>query len=176
MTLTSHQRPIRGASDVWLTPPEIIEAVGPFDLDPCAAVGQPWRTATVQYTILQDGLSKQWKGFVWCNPPFGPDAAVWLARLADHDNGIGLVPARTETRWFVQQVWNRATGILFLHGRPHFHYPDGSRGKANSGAPICLIAYGPEAAARLAARPLPGSYVPCPTADRSALVVQEDRP
>ena len=41
MSLTAHQRPHRGASDVWLTPPEIIDAVGPFDLDPCAAPGEP---------------------------------------------------------------------------------------------------------------------------------------
>lgn len=41
MTLTSHQRPHHGASDVWLTPPEIVADLGPFDLDPCAAVGQP---------------------------------------------------------------------------------------------------------------------------------------
>lgn len=159
MTLTSHQRPVRGASDEWLTPPEILAALGPFDLDPCAPVARPWSMAERHYTIDDDGLSLPWDGFVWCNPPFGPEAERWLSRLAEHGNGIGLVPARTETRWFVRTVWERASAILFLHGRPHFHHVDGSRGKANSGAPICLIGYGDFASGRLLNSGLKGSLV-----------------
>jgi len=34
--------------------------------------------------------------------------------------------------------------VLFLRGRPHFHYADGTRAAANSGAPIALVAYGAE--------------------------------
>lgn len=164
MSLSSHQRPHRGATDVWLTPPHMIAALGPFDLDPCAAVDQPWRTATTQYTIEDDGLSQDWHGFAWVNPPFGPDAETWLMRLADHGNGIALVPARTETRWFVRTVWDRADGVLFLHGRPHFHHADGTRGYANSGAPIVLIAYGPEAVERLRSCSLPGTFATWPRA------------
>ena len=149
MSLSSHQRPVRGATDVWLTPPEIIEAVGPFDLDPCAAVDQPWRTAATQYTIEDDGLAQEWSGFAWVNPPFGPEVETWLSRLADHGDGIGLVPARTETRWFVKAIWKRADAVLFLWGRPHFHHADGTRGRANSGAPIVLVAYGAKAVERL---------------------------
>jgi hypothetical protein len=159
MSLSAHQRPHRGASDVWLTPPEIIAALGPFDLDPCAAVDQPWDTAAKHYTIHDDGLSQPWDGFVWCNPPFGPDAAKWLARLAEHGQGIGLVPARTETRWFVAHVWREASAVLFLWGRPHFHHADGRRAKLNSGAPICLVAYGEQARHRLRYCDLGGSYI-----------------
>src|SRR5690606_9422951 len=131
-----------------------------FDLDPCAAIGQPWRTAATQFTIEDDGLAQAWHGFAWVNPPFGPEAEKWLARLAEHGNGIGLVPARTETRWFVGQVWEKADGIYFLHGRPHFHRIDGVRAKANSGAPIVLVAYGAEATRRLSNCSLRGSWVP----------------
>lgn len=159
MTLTSHQRPVRGATDVWLTPPDIIKALGPFDLDPCAAVDQPWPTATTQYTIENDGLSYTWEGFTWCNPPFGPEAETWLARMADHRNGIALCPARTETQWFIKTVWERADVVLFLHFRPYFHRPDGSRGPTNSGAPICLVAYGELAEERLRSSGLKGSLV-----------------
>lgn len=158
--MSGHQRPVRGATNEWLTPPEIVSALAPFDLDPCAAIDQPWPTATRHYTSVDDGLSQPWgDAFVWCNPPFGPEAAIWLERMARHGNGIGLVPARTETRWFVNQVWRQADAILFLHGRPHFHYPDGTRGKANSGAPICLIAYGALAVERLRQSGLAGSLV-----------------
>lgn len=159
MSLSAHQRPHRGATDVWLTPPEIIEALGPFDLDPCAAIGQPWATAEKHYTIEDDGLAQTWRGLVWCNPPFGPEAGAWLARLAEHGAGIGLVPARTETRWFVREVWGKADAVLFLHGRPHFHHADGTRGRANSGAPICLIGYGARAADILRDCDLDGSLV-----------------
>jgi hypothetical protein len=159
MSMSSHQRPVRGATDIWLTPPNIIEALGPFDMDPCAAVGQPWDTAKQHYTIEDDGLSKPWRGLVWCNPPFGPDAEMWLTRLACHGRGIALIPARTETRWFVSTIWRCADAVLFLHGRPHFHTPDGERGKANSGAPICLAAFGHEASARLRHSGLKGSLV-----------------
>lgn len=159
MSLSSHQRPVRGATDVWLTPPEIVAALGPFDLDPCAAVSQPWPTAEQHFTVEDDGLAQDWHGFAWVNPPFGPEAEQWLSRLADHGNGIGLIPARTETRWFVSQIWARADAILFLHGRPHFHRPNGDRAAANSGAPICLAAYGPLAVGRLVASGLRGSFV-----------------
>jgi hypothetical protein len=37
---------LAGGTDDWITPPGIIEALGPFDLDPCASVGQPWPCAT----------------------------------------------------------------------------------------------------------------------------------
>ena len=163
MSLSSHQRPHRGATDTWLTPPEILADLGPFDLDPCAALMQPWRTAAKQYTIEDDGLAQDWDGFVWLNPPFGPDAEKWLARLGGYVHGIALVPARTETRWFVSQIWDKADALYFLHGRPHFHLIDGARAKGNSGAPIVLVAYGMEAVTRLEHTKLAGTFVPLGT-------------
>ena len=35
-----HQR-ARGGTVEWLTPPKILDALGPFDLDPCAPVVRP---------------------------------------------------------------------------------------------------------------------------------------
>lgn len=141
MSLSGHQS-ARMKNDEWLTPPEIIRALGQFDLDPCSPVGRPWPTATQHYTVLDDGLSRPWHGRVWCNPPFGREAVKWLRRLCNHGNGVALIPARTETTMFYETVWGRADGVLFLKGRPHFHYVDGRRAEFNSGAPICLVAYG----------------------------------
>ena len=44
------------ASDDWITPREIIAALGPFDLDPCASATQPWPTAEHMLTV-KDNLS-----------------------------------------------------------------------------------------------------------------------
>lgn len=147
----------RAGTTTWLTPPHIIDALGPFDLDPCAAPG--WDTAKEHYILPQDGLALPWHGMVWLNPPYSSAAWTWLNRLAEHGSGIALIFARTETAGFVEQVWNKADGVLFLHGRLYFHHADGTRAAANSGAPSCLVAYGREAARRLEECDLPGSYV-----------------
>jgi hypothetical protein len=114
-------------NDEWLTPPEILEALGPFDLDPCAPVNRPWPMASRHYTIQDDGLMKPWEGRVWLNPPYGLQAERWLRRLAEHGNGIALIFARTETEAFFSQVWERATGLLFIRGRLTFYRVDGTK-------------------------------------------------
>lgn len=141
MSMSSHQS-ARMKNDEWLTPPEIVRACGEFDLDPCAPIVRPWDTARQHFTIEDDGLAQRWHGRVWCNPPFGREAIKWLRRMAEHGNGIALIPARTETVMFYETVWGAADAVLFIQGRPHFHYVDGRRAAVNSGAPICLVAYG----------------------------------
>ena len=128
--------------DEWLTPPEIIKALGVFDLDPCAPVVRPWDTALNHFTIEDNGLLRAWAGRVWCNPPYGRETAKWLGKLADHGCGTALIFARTETKMFFEEVWGKASGILFLEGRLHFHHVDGSRASANAGAPSALVSYG----------------------------------
>lgn len=153
-----HTRPNDGGTDVWLTPPAIIDHLGPFDLDPCAAPEpRPWDTATEPWAPPEhDGLNDPWvtamnpNPFVWLNPPYGRDVGAWLERLAEHGNGIALTFARTETAAFRDAVWGRASGLLFISGRLHFHHPDGRRASMNAGGPSVLIAYGPAAAHRLA--------------------------
>jgi len=146
-------------TDVWLTPPHILEALGPFDLDPCASEHRPWDTARIHYTIKDDGLSQAWSGRVWCNPPYGPKMAPFLEKLATHPGGgVALVFARTETRAFFDHVWDKATGILFLKGRLKFHKPDGELG-GTAGSPSVLIAYGEAEAELLKSCKLNGKYI-----------------
>lgn len=140
MSLSSHQK--GGGHDEWLTPPEIVKALGGFDLDPCSPVARPWDTATNHFNVNDDGLSREWAGRVWLNPPFGREAVKWLRKLVEHGDGVALVPARTETAMFYECIWPKADAICFIKGRPHFHYVNGDRAPANSGAPICLAAYG----------------------------------
>lgn len=141
MSLSAHQSPTM-LNDEWLTPPEILSALGEFELDPCSPICRPWATARHHYSRADDGLTQPWNGRVWLNPPFGREAIKWLRRLVEHGDGIALIPARTETAMFYECVWSKADAVLFIKGRPHFHHVDGSRAPFNSGAPICLIAYG----------------------------------
>lgn len=144
--------------DEWLTPPHIIRALGRFDLDPCAPVVRPWPMADQHFTA--DGLNQEWKGRVWCNPPYGRETGKWLARCAEHRNAIALVFARTETRDWVDHVWGKAHAIMFLHGRLHFHHVNGDRAKSNSGAPSALISYSRENTQALKSSGIAGSVVP----------------
>jgi hypothetical protein len=142
--MKKHQKSI-GKNDEWLTPPEILSKLCSFDLDPCAAINSPFETAKNIYTINDDGLSKEWKGRIWLNPPFNRyQRGKWMKKMAEHNNGIMLIPAALETDNAFKYVWGKCAGILFLEGRPHFHYINGQKAKANSGCTICLVAYGRE--------------------------------
>lgn len=154
-----HQRAYKGFTDEWLTPPGIIASLGQFDLDPCSPVNRPWPTAARHLTVADDGLTAPWDGRVWLNPPYGPQTGRWLERLADHGTGIALVFARTETEMFFRFVWARASAVLFLKGRLHFHNVSGVRASFNSGAPSVLVAYGASDAATLSGVPVPGKFV-----------------
>lgn len=149
----------RMKNDEWLTPPEIIRALGAFDLDPCAPARRPWPMAASHYSQADDGLTRPWFGRVWCNPPYGREAGKWLDRCAEHGDAIALIFARTETDDFFRHVWSRADGLLFLQGRLHFHYVDGTRAPANAGAPSVLVAYGQKNMLALELSGLPGALV-----------------
>jgi hypothetical protein len=130
-------------TDVWLTPPGILKALGEFDLDPCSPLDRPWDTAKHHYTIEDDGLAQEWFGRVWCNPPYGPAMAPFLKKMVEHKNGMVLIFARTETKAFFDYVWAHADAILFIKGRLRFHTPDGKTA-GTAGSPSVLIAYGEE--------------------------------
>jgi hypothetical protein len=154
MTLGSHQKTI-GTSQVHITPRWIIYALGPFDLDPCAADPRPWDCAEVNLCEADDGLCRMWTGRVWLNPPFDRyKVGRWIGQLAEHDRGTALLHARTETEWF-RICWQNATAILFMAKRITFVKPDGtpwttrSGEQANSGAPPVLVAFGDYDASRL---------------------------
>ena len=140
--MKQHQAPI-GKNQEWLTPPDLLSSLGVFDLDPCAPVNRPWSTAKNHFTILDDGLNQEWKGRVWCNPPFDKrERPKWMEKVSSHGNGVMLIPAATETKAFFKYVWEKADGVLFLKGRPCFYYKDGTKAKMNCGTAICLVAYG----------------------------------
>lgn len=160
MTLGSHQATV-GKNQTHLTPRFLLEALGAFDLDPCAAPKpRPWPTARVMNSEVDgDGLAMPWFGRVFCNPPF--DSRVvgrWVLKLAEHGNGILLIHARTETRWFAP-IWEKADGILFYGKRVKFCTAEGQVQPNCSGAPLVLVAFGQKNLSTLRHCGLPGVLV-----------------
>lgn len=127
--------------DEWLTPPEIVKALGHFDLDPCAPITAPWRLADKNYTIADDGLAQPWTGRVWCNPPYGQKAMEsFVRRCISHRDATLLTFARTDTKLFHELIFPNAKAILFIKGRLKFFHADGRQADC-AGAPSCLIAF-----------------------------------
>lgn len=148
-----------GFSVEWFTPPAVFEALGlEFDLDPASPPGGlPWIPARNHYSVEDDGLSQPWKGRVWLNPPYGRGIERWLERLADHGDGIALVPNRSDTNWWHRAV-PRASAVCFVHRRIAFLRP----GLPASSPPAAsaLIAFGMPCAVALAESGLGLTMIP----------------
>ena len=117
MSIGGHEKPNKGSTDTWLTPFEIVSQLGEFDLDPCEHLFMPKKLAKNGFNINDDGLSKEWFGRVWMNPPYSKNKE-FAKKFCDHKNGIALVFARTETSWF--KNYYKADAFLFLPSRITF--------------------------------------------------------
>ena len=146
-------------TDEWYTPKEIIDALGKFDLDPCAPVKPLWQTAETMYNKNHDGLTKDWVGRVWLNPPYSrPLIEQFVRKLAQHGNGIALLFNRCDSKMFQDIIFEKATAIKFLRGRIRFFRSDGIRGDS-PGCGAVLIAFGEENAEILKTCNISGKYV-----------------
>src|SRR5687767_14111449 len=70
-------------TDDWITPKWLVDRLGPFDLDPCESLGQPWPCAKIGFRNRpgECGLKLPWTGMVYVNPPYGKATGDWLAKL-----------------------------------------------------------------------------------------------
>lgn len=96
------------------------------------------------FTQKEDGLVQPWReedgspAVVWCNPPYGRGIADWvrkarLAALYDDATVVLLVPARTDTAWFHDQVLGcDQASVEFIRGRLKF-------GDSKVGAPFASM-------------------------------------
>ena len=147
------------ASDEWYTPRWILDRLGEFDLDPCAATNPPWPTARTMYDKNADGLSRRWGGRVWLNPPYSrPLVTKFLKRMTEHGNGIVLIFARTDTAVFHDLLCPHADAVLFVRGRLRFYRPDGTEGDT-AGCGSALWAFGKDNADALLNSGIEGLFV-----------------
>ena len=113
----------------WETPQALFDQLHkefPFTLDVCAT--QANAKCLSYYT--SESLSRPWhceSGGWWCNPPYGRGLDQWIAKGVSERHGVMLVPARTDTRWFHDHLWDQDNHqpspnneLRFLKGRLRF--------------------------------------------------------
>lgn len=106
-------------SDMWETPQYLFDELDKefhFTLDVCATPENA--KCSNYYTKEQDGLAQPWKGVVWCNPPYGRQISQWVRRAwissACGTTVVMLIPARTDTRWFHEYIYNKRKEWKFV--------------------------------------------------------------
>ena len=113
-------------TDEWETPQTFYEMLNKefgFTLDPCSTDDNC--KCSRHFTKADNGLDQSWGGeTVFCNPPYGRAISSWVQKAysewAINDaEVVMLLPARTDTKWFHDYIYNRAE-IRFIKGRLKF--------------------------------------------------------
>lgn len=118
-------------NDEMFTPEKYIDAakrvLGEIDLDPASCdKAQETIQAKHYFTKKDNGLSKEWRGRIWLNPPYSDP---WLYDFVDKlvrdlisghvTAAILLTNSSTDTAWF-HNAESIAKYICFTRGRVHF--------------------------------------------------------
>ena len=111
------------ATDLWSTPQDFYDKLNDefhFTLDPCATHDN--HKTEKYFTIEDDGLAQDWSNdIVFMNPPYGRVIGDWIKKAKESNTTVVcLVPARTDTRWWHDNVINDAAEIRFINGRLKF--------------------------------------------------------
>jgi len=110
-------------TDLWATPQAFFDKyneIYQFSLDVCA--NDDNAKCSTYFTKEQDGLSKEWNGICWMNPPYGREIKHWVKKAYESSlNGatvVCLLPARTDTAWWHDYCVKGK--IEFIRGRLKF--------------------------------------------------------
>jgi hypothetical protein len=128
--VTGSQLVLQSLSNEYYTPRQYVEAartvLGSIDLDPATSETAN-RTVRARrfFTAQQDGLTKEWRGRVFLNPPYGGQAGAFVSKLcreyaAGHVTAAILVLSSraTETSWFAP-MWDGT--LCFTDHRIEFY-------------------------------------------------------
>ncbi|ARM67849.1 DNA N-6-adenine-methyltransferase [Staphylococcus caprae] len=113
-------------SNEWYTPQYLFDELNEkyqFTLDPCASHENA--KCDKYFTIEDDGLTKDWsKDIVFMNPPYGRNIKRWIKKAYEESvkgaTVVCLIPARTDTTYWHDYIFNNAYNIKFLKGRIKF--------------------------------------------------------
>ena len=110
-------------SNEWATPQDFFDALDKefnFTLDPCATKENA--KCVKFYTQEDNGLIQSWDNeIVFCNPPYGREIKHWVKKASEATGGVVvlLIPARTDTTYFHDHIYNKSE-IRFIRGRLKF--------------------------------------------------------
>lgn len=135
----NHRLTSYGCKEVeYYSPPEIVDTarhvMRGIDLDPasCAEANEIVQ-AEMYFDEEDDGLTKQWTGKVWMNPPYTKkiiDKFIHKLCTDPIDQAIVLLNNNTETKW-AQEILSVSNVICFPSRRVKFW---NSKGKMLKGA------------------------------------------
>lgn len=110
----------------WPTPQHVFDALDRefhFTLDVCA--NESNHKCERYFDERTDGLKQDWTGEVcFMNPPYGKTISKWVRKASESappGGGtivVGLLPNRTDTKWFLDVM--KASEIRIVHGRLAF--------------------------------------------------------
>lgn len=144
----------------WTTPDDVltrVRCVGPIDLDPCGNPNdqvkafESWHGPAGTGKHRVDGLATSWmkagRGLIYTNPPYGRTVQHWIEKAAREGAAgaevILLVPARTDTAWWHEQIVGFCNARCFWRGRLRFgNQPPGKGGGESSTFPSALVYWG----------------------------------
>lgn len=117
-------------TDQWATPQKVfdkLDAEFNFTIDVCADANNA--KCFDYYDKEMDGLSQQWEGRVWMNPPYGRSIYAWIEKMYNESKHceicVCLIPARTDTKYW-HNFAMKAKEIRFVVGRLKFGDSDNS--------------------------------------------------
>ncbi|WP_288201685.1 DNA N-6-adenine-methyltransferase [uncultured Megasphaera sp.] len=125
-------------SEVWETPQALFNKLNDefhFDIDVCAT---PENAKCCKFfSPLDDGLSQDWQGVCWMNPPYGKKIVAWMKKALEAETTVVcLVPSRTDTKWWHEYAM-KASEIRFIKGRLKF-----GDSKNSAPFPSAIIVFG----------------------------------
>ncbi len=127
-------------TEEWETPQYVFNALNDefhFELDVCATFEN--RKCGVYFNKDDNGLTMEWAGTCWMNPPYGKQIYAWMQKAYEESQRgatvVCLVHARTDTRWWHDWAM-KASEIRFVRGRLRF-----GDGKQGAPFPSCIVIF-----------------------------------
>lgn len=129
----------------WETPRPFFDRVNAqfgFNLDAAASADNA--LCPCYFTAEDDALVQEWRGCVWCNPPYGYGVVRWVKKAYEESERgnlvVMLIPARTETAWWHDYAM-KAKEIRLIRGRLMFGSPDAPAHGHNAPFPSALLIF-----------------------------------
>lgn len=113
-----------------------------LELDVCAT--NETAKCDKYFTPEDNGLSQNWNGVCWMNPPYGREQIKWITKAYEETlkgckQIICLIPARPDTKVWHEIIFPNAVAICFIKGRLKF-----GNSKDSAPFPSALVVFGDE--------------------------------